>query len=186
MHIDGNVKKTEYMTAALAEKEQLESYITQLHGEVATFEESIDKSSKRIDHLEKSRLKYFNECKTFKERAESYEKNYEGLTETLSVYKEKLDKYEDKKRSEGVVMEKLHQSLTKATLEVFGTPAASSGHVNESGPLNYSGGGGGGGGDRYVPMNNSDYDMSKTYSTNHLQATNSSGLHLKHLEADTS
>jgi hypothetical protein len=201
MFIDGNIKKTDFMTAALAEKEQLELYISQLHGEVATFEESVDKSSKRIDHLEKSRLKYFNECKAFKEKAESFEKNCEGLTETLTVYKEKLEKYEDKKRSEGVVMEKLHQSLTKATIEVFGTPAtAVRGGVNDdSGPVSYSagdggrvggGGGGGGGGESYLHTNNtSDYDASGSkMHLSHIQAPNrsSSALHMRNLEGDTS
>lgn len=138
--IEGSVQKADYMAIALAEKDQLESYISQLHGEVATFEESIEKSAKRIDHLEKSRMKYFNECKALKEKAEGHEKNFEGLTETLNVYRQKLDKYEDKKRSEGVVLDKLHQSLTQATIEVFGTPASSSNitTTTDIGPGNYS------------------------------------------------
>jgi hypothetical protein len=126
MYINGSTKKADFMTAAVAEKEQLESYIAQLHGEVATFEESIDKSSKRIEHLEKSRLKYFNESKSFRDKADAADKYNEALTQELGMCRDKLDKYESKKVSEDVVMQKLHRSLTKASIEVFGTPAATS------------------------------------------------------------
>lgn len=145
MFIDGNVKKTDFTAEAMAEKEQLETYIAQLHGEVSNFEETVEKSTKRIEHLEKSRLKYFNESKTFKEKVEEYEKENEGLTEELSRCKSKLDKYLNKKRSEGVVMEKLHRSLSKATIEVFGTPAVSGESYNNDTDLsNYNSGDGAG------------------------------------------
>ena len=128
--IDGNVKKTDYLETAAAEKEKLETYIAQLHGEVATFEKSVDESTKRIQHLEKSRLKYFNEFKAFKEKAESLEQNFDEVSENLKACQEKLHKYESKERTEDVVMKKLHRSLTKASIEVFGTPAELDDDVN--------------------------------------------------------
>jgi len=144
LFIDGNIKKTDYIATAAADKEQMEKYIAQLHGEVSAFEESVDKSTKRIEHLEKSRLKYFNESKAFKEKAEAYEKDNEGLTKELGKCKDKLNKYLDKKRSEGVVMNKLHRSLSQATIEVFGTPAATGDH-NESSNIDMGGTGTSGG-----------------------------------------